>query len=249
MSGDLTESQARALVEKHFGAWTGTAAQPPAPGAAAPLSERTFVVDRPGSGQTKVLLAQPGVPLHDPDHLKLELLNTVLGSPITGRLDRNLRERHGYTYGATSSVSSGRYDGEIVLDANVKTEFTGATVREIRAEVAGLRDSPVTDEELRQAKDSLTRSLPAGFATSTGTANAVAGLYLNDQPTDYYQTLPSQVEAITAEDLQAVARAHLRPEELKVVVVGDRAQIEPQLTESDPGPIAHRTVDATPERS
>jgi zinc protease len=244
--GDLTVEQARRLAIEHFGSWRAGGADPQPPGLPSPTPERVFVVDRPGSAQTALVLAQPGVSVTDPDLPKLMVMNAVLGGGSTGRLFRNLRERHGYTYGAYSSVDSDRGVGLITMQTSVSTESTGASVHEMLNEVAALRDAPVSAEELQLAKDSLSRSLPARFVTDAGTASAVAELYLTDRPPDYFQNLPAALTEIDADDVQAVARAHLRPEEMKVIAVGDRAQIDPQLDELSLGPVDYRSPDGAP---
>ncbi len=246
MAGDLTEEQARTLANDHFGSWSGAGGEPQPPGRPTPSPERVFVVDKPGSAQSAVILAQPGVSRTDPDFEKLMVMNAVLGGGFTSRVNLNLRERNGYTYGASSDVSSGRGVGLITLQTNVMAEFTGASIREMLDEVAGMQNVPVGPEELDLAKESLSRSLPAGFATCTDSANAVAGLYLSDLPPDYYQKLPAALAQIDAADVQEVARTHLRPDEMKIVVVGDRAQIDPQLAEQSLGPVAYRNPDGAP---
>jgi zinc protease len=247
--GDLTAEQAHALATEHFGSWRGTGTDPQPPGPPSPAPERAFVVDRPGSAQTTLVLAQPGISVTDPDHTKLMVMNEVLGGGGSGRLFRNLRERHGYTYGAYSSVDADRDVGLITLQASVTTESTGASIREMLNEVTALRDAPVSAEELQLAKDSLSLSLPARFATIGATAAQVSELYLADLPPNYYRKLPAALTEIDADDIQAAARAHLRPEEMKVIAVGDRAQIDTQLAELQRGPIAYRSPDGVPVRA
>jgi zinc protease len=205
-----------------------------------------FVVDKSGSAQTSLVLAQPGVSLTHPDFEKLMVMNAVLGGGFTSRVNLNLRERHGYAYGASSAVSSSRGVGLITLQASTQTEFTGASIRELLNEVAAIQNAPVSAEELELAKDSLSRSLPAGFATGSASAGAIGGLYLSDLPPDYYQKLPAEIAEIDIEDVQAVARTHLRPQEMKIIAVGDRAQIDAQLAELSLGPIAYRNPDGAP---
>jgi zinc protease len=246
LSGDLTVDQARALATEHFGSWSGTGTDPRSPGAPSPEPEHVFVVDMPGAAQTSLALAQPGVSVTDPDATALRVMNAVLGGGFTSRINLNLRERHGYTYGASSNLDLGRDVGLLTLQSNVSTEFTAASIRELLAEVEAMRDAPVGAEELARAKDSLSLSLPAGFATGSSTAAAVGQLYLADLPPDYYQNLPAAIAEVDAEDVQAAARAHLRPDEMKVVAVGDAARIDPQLTELALGPVAYRNPDGTP---
>jgi predicted Zn-dependent peptidase len=205
-----------------------------------------FVVDMPGATQTSLALAQPGVSVTDPDATALRVLNAVLGGNFNSRINLNLRERHGYTYGASSNLDLGRAVGLLTLQSNVSTEYTAASIRELLDEVAAMRDAPVAAEELARAKDSLSLSLPAGFTTGSSTAAAVGELYLADLPPDYYQNLPAAIAQVDAQDVQAAARAHLRPEEMKVVAVGDAAQIDPQLAELALGAVAYRNPDGTP---
>jgi len=246
LSGDLTADQARALATEHFGSWSGTGTDPPSPRPPSPASERVFVVDVPGATQTTLALAQPGISVADPDSAAMRVMNAVLGDGFASRINLNLRERHGYTYGASSNLDLSRHVGLLTLQTNVSTESTAASIRELLNEVAAMRDAPVGAEELARAKDSLGLSLPAGFATGSSTAGAVGQLYLANLPPDYYQNLPAAIAQIDAEDVQAVARAHLRPEEMKVVAVGDPAQIDPQLAELALGPVAYRNPDGTP---
>ena len=147
-----------------------------------PASGRVFVVDLPGSAQTTLALAQPGISVTDPDSTAMRVMNAVLGGGFTSRINVNLRERHGYTYGASSSLDLGRDVGLLTLQTNVSTESTAASIRELLNEVAAMRDAPVGAEELARAKDSLSLSLPADFATGSSTAAAVGQLYLANLP-------------------------------------------------------------------
>ena len=197
LSGDLTADQARALATEHFGSWSGTGTDPRSPGPPSPASERVFVVDLPGSTQTTLALAQPGISVTDPDSTAMRVMNAVLGGGFTSRINVNLRERHGYTYGASSSLDLGRDVGLLTLQTNVSTESTAASIHELLNEVAAMRDAPVGAEELARAKDSLSLSLPADFATGSSTAAAVGQLYLANLPADYYQNLPAAIAQTT----------------------------------------------------
>jgi zinc protease len=244
--GDLTADQARATATEHFGDWRGAGPAPPPAGPPSPAAERVFVVDRPGSAQTTLALAQPGVTATHPDATALTVLNAVLGGGFTSRINLNLRERHGYTYGASSSIDSRRDVGLITLQTSVSAEATGDSVRQLLDEVTALGDAPIGAEELQRAKDHLSLSLPADFITGSGTASAIGELYLTDRPPDYFERLPAALAEVDAEDVQTAARAHLRPQEMKVIAVGDRAQIDPQLAELSLEPIAHRDADGAP---
>jgi len=246
LAGDLTAEQARTLAEENFGSWRGTGTNPPPLAPPTPSPERVFMVDQPGAGQSTVLLAQPGVRRADPDLPKLMVMNTVLGDGFNGRINLNLRERHGYSYGAYSSLSTGRDFGLITLETNTQTEVTGAAIQQLLAEVAAIREAPVSPEELAVAKDSMRRSLPVSFITSSDVASSVGELFIYDLPPDYYQRLPAEIADIDAADVQAVAQAHLHPDQIKIIAVGDRAQLDPQFAEAALGPIAYRTSDGAP---
>jgi zinc protease len=174
------------------------------------------------------------------------VMNTVLGGGFSSRINLNLRERHGYSYGASSSLTTGRDLGLITLQTNSQTEVTGAAVQQLLAEVNTIREAPVGPEELAKAKDSLSYSLPAAFTTAGDTAAAAGELFVYDLPPDYYQRLPAEIADVDAADVQAVAQAHLRPDQMKIIAVGDQAKLDPQLAAAQLGPIAYRTPDGTP---
>ena len=202
-----------------------------------------MIVDKPGAAQSVVLAGQMGVKRSDPDYEKLDLMNTVLGGLFSARINLNLREDKGYSYGAFSFVGQNRGVGPLMAGAAVRSDATGASVEEILKEVTKLKEGGITPEELRLAKESTTRPLPANFETTASTANTLASLYMFDLPLDYYQTLPTRVNAIEASDILAVAKKHLVPERMLVVVVGDRKLVEPQITKLNLGTVAFRDAD------
>ena len=161
-------------------------------------------------------------------------MNTVLGGLFSSRINLNLREDKGYSYGAFSFIGQNRGVGPFMAGAQVRGDVTGPSAEELLKEVTKMRDGGVTDEELALAKESITRPLPANFETTASTAGTMAGLYLFDLPLDYYETLPARVNAITAADVAAVAKKYLTPERMVVVAVGDRKSIEPQLQKLEP---------------
>jgi zinc protease len=170
----------------------------------------------------------------------------VLGGLFSSRVNMNLREQHGYTYGAFSSLPENREPGPYTISAAVRTDVTGASAKEILKEVDGMLSSPITDDELRLAKESIARSLPAYFQSTSSTAATFGQLYLLDLPPDYYQGLPARLESITAEQVAEAAGKHLRPADMKVIAVGDRAKIEPQLSALRLGPMGYRNLEGEP---
>jgi len=247
LAGDLKETEARRLAMAAFGGWRkGTGPVPSATEPVSPAPERVLIADKPGTPQTTLLVAQVGVQRSDPDHEKLYVMNQILGGLFSSRLNINLRETHGFTYGAYSSLPENRLPGPYVMGADVRTDATGASVGEILKEVSGMIAAPVQDSELTLAKESVSRSLPAYFMTTSRTAATIGDLYLLDLPPDYYQGLPARIAAITVDDIGTVAKKHLRPDDLKVIAVGDRRVIEPQIGSLKLGPIGYRTLDGEP---
>jgi zinc protease len=247
LTGDLKESEARRLAIAAFGGWRkGAGPVPAATAAVSPAPERVLIADKPGTPQTTLLVAQLGVQRSDPDHEKLTVMNQVLGGLFSSRLNLNLREKNGYTYGAYSSLPENRLPGPYIMGADVRTDVTGASVKEMMNEVSGMLSAPVTSDELRLAKESVSRTLPAYFMTTASTAATFGQLYLLDLPPDYYQGLPARIASITAEDISQATQKHLRPGDMKVIAVGDRARIESQLAALKLGPIGYRNLDGEP---
>jgi len=241
--GDVTAAEARKLVEERFGPWAkGDVPAPPVaePPAAAP---RTFyIVDKSGAPQSVILIGHVGVSRSTPDYYPLRVLNTILGGSFTSRLNQNLRETHGYTYGARSAFDMYRMAGPFRASASVQTAKTDSAMIEFFKELRGIRDQAVPAAELAKAKAYIALGLPAEFETTQGAAGMFLELLGNDLPLDSYDTFIQKVNAVTAEDVQRVAQRYIQPDNFAVVVVGDRSQIEPTLKALNEGPIELRDL-------
>ena len=248
LAGDLTESEARKLASDAFGKWTadGRPAMPTPSAGSAPAPEKVLVVDKPGMPQTTLIVAQVGVARSNPDFERLNVMNQVLGGLFSSRVNMNLREDHGYSYGAFSAVFENTKEGPIQVGTQVHTPVTGASIGEIVKEVKGMLEKEVTEEELRLAKESIARSLPAYFQTTSSTVATVGDLYLYDLPPDYYQELPKRITAMSASDVFQATKTHLQPDKMKVIAVGDRKAIDPQIAALKLGPIGYRSPDGRP---
>jgi zinc protease len=243
LAGDLTEREARQIAQLALGAWKGAAATPPRPGPGTPMRQRIGLVDTPGAPQTALLVGQMGVMRSDPDYERLNVMNQVLGGLFSSRINMNLREQHGYSYGAFSYLPENRGVGPLVVGSMVRTDATGASLREILEESRGMREHEVTPNELRLARESIARSLPAMFETTESTVGTIGSLWLYDLPPDYYEGLPARLEAMTAADVFAATRRHLAPDSMIVIAVGDRSAIAPQLAKLGLGAISLRDFD------
>lgn len=227
--GDVTAEAGRALVEKAFGAWRGKAA--PATVAAAPAraaGRRIIVVDRPGAPQSEVRVGHLGAAWDTPDLAALELLETVLGGSFTSRLVQNLREKHGWTYGAQAEWTMRRATGTFMVRAAIRTDATAPAVREILSEIAGMR-APVPAAELQKARALARQKQLERWASSQMAALTVAELLLADRTPELLRTLYRGLDGIDGAALGGAAARQLAPDALTVVIVGDRARVLPAL--------------------
>ncbi|HEY2857332.1 MAG TPA: pitrilysin family protein [Terracidiphilus sp.] len=243
LSGDLTRAQAEILAKKYFGSWNrpaAGAAEIPAPPAAQPT--RVVLVDKPGAPQTALFAYGFGVPANSPDEITLDVMDYTLGSSFGSRINMNLREAHGYTYGAFSGFSEYRAGGTFFAGSLVRTDVTAPAAKEMMAEIRNFPEKPSTAEELAAAKEASIRSLPGQFDTNFSIASAMSFLFLYDRPLDYYAKLPATYEAISQDDIARVAKQYLHPDQLVIVTAGDRSKIEPGLKDAGLGPIEIRDV-------
>jgi zinc protease len=243
VAGNISRDELKALVETKFGAWeTGNAARPQI-GTPETTKARIVIVDRPGAQQTMVRLLQLGVGRATPDYAALEVMNSELGGLFSSRINLNLREEHGYTYGASSSFVYRRSQGYFASGGGIRTDATAAAVSEILKEIRRMIDTPMTADELALAKDSQSRSLPGMFEGSGEAVGALAEIFLYDLSPDYYAKLPERLSAVSAADAETVAKKYLHPDQMILICVGDRAKFEADLKKLDLGAIELRDSD------
>jgi zinc protease len=237
VAGDLTQAELRALAEKHFGKWSGKATGTTRPEVQAPAARHILIVDKPGAPQTVLRIGHVGVSRDNPDYVPIEVMNTGLGGLFSSRINMNLREKNGYTYGAGSAFQFRRGPGPFFTASSVRTDVTAPAVHEIFNEFERMRATDVSAEELKIAKDSFARSLPGLFETTGQAAQSVAQLFIYNLPLDYYRSLPAKIDAVTVADVRRVAGKYLQPDSMVIVAVGDRSKIEPELTKLNLGKI------------
>lgn len=190
-----------------------------------------FVVDRPRAAQTELRIGAPDVPANHPDRDALRLLNAALGGRFSSRLNLNLRERHGYTYGAFSRFSERLGPGPFVISTAVANGVAGAAVHEALSELERLCAEPLTDEELGESRDYLIGSFPYGLQTIDGFAARLNHLALHRFPLDYFEHYSERLGALTTADLLTIAQDHVDPESMAVVAVGPAEELAPQFEE------------------
>jgi len=243
LAGDVTRAEGEKLARKYFGSWSshasGSASIPPPP---APQPTRIVIVDKPGAPQTALYAFGLGVPVSSPDADMLDIMSYTLGASFGSRINMNLREVHGYTYGARSGFMEYLNGGEFYSGALVRTDVTAPAAKEMMSEVRNFPGNPSTSEELAAAKEASIRSLPGRFETTTAIATAVGNIFVYNRPLDYYANLPAKYEAVTQADIARVARQYLHPDQLVIVTAGDRAKIEPGLKDAGLGPVEVRDI-------
>jgi zinc protease len=172
-----------------------------------------------------------------PDFPALQVLNEAIGGGFTSRLNLDLREEKGYTYGIGSRFEYGRRPGPFVVRTAVKSDVAMPAIREILAQLKRAGAAPLTPEELQRARGSLTQSLPAMFETNGATGSSFGELFAYALPLDYFRQLPSQLTRVRAADLPPLARRYFDPASMVVIAVGDRASLQPALDALKLGPL------------
>jgi zinc protease len=228
-AGDIDPEEVFREVEAAFGG--ASPEPPPAPAILAPPLPGivVHVVDRPGAQQTELRLGHAGVTRRDPDYIPLIVLNTMLGGKFTSRINMSLRERHGYTYGATTRFVSRLQPGPFLVDAAVSTEATGAAAREVLAEMRRIREELVEPEEMEETRSYIAGVFPYTFQTIGDFARRLDTLASYGLPDDYYERYLDRLAVMTREDVLAAARRHLDPDHLAIVAVGPADTLAVQL--------------------
>jgi zinc protease len=228
--GAVDAGAVRREVARAFGDWTGGSEPAEPPGTAARHDRTTIhIVDRPSAVQSELRIGHVGVPRHHEDYYALLVMNAILGGAFTSRLNLNLREKHGFTYGVRSAFAFRRAAGPFVIQTAVASDVTARAVEEALRELRGLYDDGVTGDEVRSASDFLAGTLPLEMQTTQQLAARVAELHTFGLPTGYFESFGSQLRAVTAEDVLRVARTHLQLDRFAVVVVGNADAIADEL--------------------
>jgi predicted Zn-dependent peptidase len=247
--GDVNPGKVKASVEKAFAAWAKGGDKPSFDYPKLPELQpaKIYLVDKPGAAQSVVNIGLPGPPRNTPDYFALQVLNTILGGQFQSRLNANIREQKGYSYGVNSAFSYGKGPGPFRAGGSIFTDKTDAALIEFMKELKGIvGEKPITDEEIKTAKDSLIQGLPQRFASVTAISGAITQLVVQGLPDDYYQTYARNVSAVTKEDLAHVAKRYIDPNHLAIVIVGDRAKVEAALKATEVAPITMLDIEGNP---
>lgn len=240
--GDVKPDDVERRAQALFGGWTRADVPVPTNATAqAPKATALVLIDKPGAAQSSFRLGGIGAPRSTRDYFALQVLNTILGGSFTSRLNQNLRETKGYTYGAGSGFSMRRLPGPFTASAEIVSAKTDSALIEFTRELRAIRDT-VPSDELAKAKRYLQLGLPEDFETTGSIAGQMLPLITYGIPLDFYNTAVQSIGAVTQADVQRVARQYVDPDHLTLVIVGDRKTIEPGLRALNPGEIVVRDV-------
>jgi zinc protease len=229
VTGNIKLAELKPLLEKEFGGWKSGEVPAPAMGTPENSDAKLILVDRPGAQQTTLVFFSLGPARSTPDYPQLEVMNSDLGGLFSSRINMNLREEHGYTYGAGSFFNYHTAPGPFIVYSDVRTDATAPATTEVFNELKRMRDTQMNPDELKLAKDSIAQSLPGRFEHSSEAAATFAELYVYGLPLDYFSLLPQRLSAVTAEQAQAAAQKYIQMDKITVLAVGDRSKIEADM--------------------
>jgi zinc protease len=234
VAGDVESKTLMPKLEKAFANWKGGAAATNAAMSAQTMAGKSgvYIVDKPGAAQSTIAIGQVGIDRSNPDFYAVQIMNSILGGGSSGRLFKNLREDKGYTYGAYSSFSPRRGAGPFRAGGDFQTFSTKESVSELMKEIDGIRGSiPVTPLELESSKQAVINGYPSGFETVGQISNQLSNLVVYGLPDSYFNDYITKINAITVADVNRVANKYLTADKMAIVIVGDKAVIEPKLKE------------------
>ena len=235
IAGDISMADAMKKISARLGGWKKAGVGAPQVADPVTLSKAgVFLVERPNSVQTNLVVGTQAIRRTDPDYYALTVMNKVIGGGPTGRLFRHLREAKGYTYGAYSSIEAPRFRGTWVASTEVRTEVTDAALTDLLDELRQAREIRVPAQELADAKRSLVASFALTLESPQALLNNAITRYRYGLPVDYWDRYPERIMAITDADVQAMAKKYLDPSRVQVVAVGNGEAISRALRKLGP---------------
>ena len=244
VAGDVTATAVLPQLEAAFGAWpmAASVARTAVPAARQLTAGQLTIVDMPSAEQSQIRIGWVGVPRATADYFPLVVLNTILGGSFTSRLNQNLREEHGYSYGASSRFDMRLSAGAFQAGAGVQTDKTAEALKEFFNELNGIL-KPVPEEELTKAKNYAALSFPSEFETSGDLSAKMEEMVVFGLPDTFFGAYVDNLQKVTAAAVQKAAETHIQPKRFAVVVVGDRKVIEPGIRALNLGPVRVMSVD------
>ena len=243
--GDVTPAAVIPLLEKTLGTWKPSGAEgkaTPLPAATQLAKRQIYIIDKPGAAQSQIRIGWVGVPRSTPDYATLQVLNTILGGAFTSRLNTNLRETHGYSYGAFSGFEERISPGAFSARAGVQTDKTAEALKEFFNEFAGIL-KPIPGDELDKAKNYVALGFPAEFESTGDLARKLEEQVVHNLPEEYFPSYIRSVTQVKGSEVEQAAAKYIQPDKFAVVIVGDRKVIEAPIRALDLAPVEVLTVD------
>ena len=247
VAGDVKTSELQRMAADVFGDWKGILTSPAASSdSPARRSRAVHIVNKPDAPQSELRIGHVGLPRRHPDYFPAVIMNAVLGGLFSSRINLNLREAHGYTYGANSYFDWRRQKGPWLVATAVASDVTHAAAAEVLKEIDRFRAAPITEDELSLATSYLDGVFPIRFETTSAIAAALSNLVVYDLPDDWYDEYRSRVRAVTSGDVLTAADRHLHPDELQMVVVGNAAAVREGIDAMAFGPVQIYDLEGRP---
>jgi zinc protease len=223
--GDLTPEQAATLVQTHFGSWKKGAPSPYQLKKPAPIDRKMVQLIEKDLTQSTIVLGHTGISRSNPDYYAVTVMNYILGAGgFSSRLMDSIRDKQGLAYGIMSQFDSRLLPGAFYISLQTRTEVTNQAITGVLAEIKGIRDAPVTDQELNEAKSFIVGSFPLRLDTSAKLANVLAQVEFYNLGLDYFTNYPKAIEKVTKDDVLRAAKQYLDPQHYALVVVGSIAK-------------------------
>lgn len=245
VAGDVTAATVLPMLEKAFGTWKGTGAAgkvASVPEAPQLTKRQIYLIDKPGAAQSQIRIGWVGVPRSTPDYPTLQVLNTILGGSFTSRLNTNLRETHGYSYGAFSGFEERISPGSFSARAGVQTDKTAEALKEFFNELTGILE-PIPGDELDKARNYVALGFPAEFESTSDLARKMEEQVVHNLPDEYFPSYIRSVVQVTGPGVEKAATRYIQPDKFAVVIVGDRKVIEPGIRALNLGPVEVLSVE------
>ncbi|TAK58071.1 MAG: insulinase family protein, partial [Bacteroidetes bacterium] len=240
--GDVSKDAIQQKLEKIFVGWKADKAASVNLSSVEQVDGRTiYMVDKPGAAQSVIRIGRIGAPRMTEDYFAIQVMNTILGGSFSSRLNQNIRETHGYAYGASSSFSFRPYAGPFTAASDVQTNVTDSALSEFMKELNNIAN--VSDDDITRGKNYLALGYPDNFSSIASVAGMLTEIVLYKLPDDYFNNYVQKVLAVTKEDVQRVAKKYIDTENLAIIVVGDRAKIEKGVKGLNLGKIKNYSID------
>jgi len=241
--GDIKKEELKKKLENSFGKWQKGNVKEVKIKEPTQVTDRTvYLIDKPGAAQSVIYIGRIGSARITPDYNAIVVMNTLLGGSFTSRLNQNLREKHGYTYGAKSRFNFKPIHGSFIASSSVQTDVTDKALTEFFNELNGIRE-PLTDADLNRAKNLVALSYPGNFQSVSEIAGQLEEMFFYNLPPSYFSGFVSKILSVNGKDVNGASKKYIVPDLMIVVVVGDKAKIEEGIKKLNLGELKNLSIE------